>query len=229
LVGRPPRQVRERILNLTFHGIGPPPRALDPGEAKIWVETETFQSILEAARTRDDIAISFDDGNASDVRIALPALTEAGVSAMFFIVAGWLDAPGFVSRDDVARLVEAGMEVGVHGLTHRSWRELDGDDLTHELVEARRVLAELCGRPIRTAACPFGAYDRHVLALLRNAGYERVFTSDGGATVATAWLQPRNSVRRVDDASVIEQTLRRDRDRRARLVRYAKRTAKRWR
>ena len=48
--------------------------------------------------------LSFDDGNSSDVEIALPALRERGLPRRFFVVAGRLDRPGSLSRDDVREL-----------------------------------------------------------------------------------------------------------------------------
>ena len=68
----------QRLINLTFHGIGSPERPLNPGEQDVWVSDETFVSLLDSIRDRKDVAISFDDGNSSDLEHALPALRERG-------------------------------------------------------------------------------------------------------------------------------------------------------
>ena len=47
--------------------------------------------------------ISFDDGNASDLEIGLPALLERGLTATFFVLAGRLGRPGSLDADEVAR------------------------------------------------------------------------------------------------------------------------------
>lgn len=224
--GRPGR-TRARLANLTFHGIGEPPRPLGAGERAVWLDAARFERILDAIAGREDVRVTFDDGNASDVALALPALEARGLQATFFVVAGRLDAPHFLARDDVARLVEAGMEIGTHGYEHRPWRGLAGAELERELDEARRVLEEVSGRRVRQASCPFGAYDRRLLGALRTRGYERVYTSDGGLSRADAWLQARTSLAAVDDEESVGAAVRAGG--RGAFVGAARRAVKRWR
>src|SRR5262249_53718995 len=128
------------IVNLTVHGIGPAVRQLDPDENLTWVDIEQFERVLDAAVGRPDVRITFDDGNASDVEIALPRLLERGLTAEFFVLAGLLGQPGRVDHDGVRELCKAGMSVGSHGWAHRNWRQLDAEQATEEIVEANRVL-----------------------------------------------------------------------------------------
>ena len=58
--------------------VGTPERPLEPGELDVWVGHEQFVSLLDAAAERDDVTLTFDDGNASDLEQALPALRERG-------------------------------------------------------------------------------------------------------------------------------------------------------
>jgi peptidoglycan/xylan/chitin deacetylase (PgdA/CDA1 family) len=216
-----------RVVNLTFHGVGQRARTVGAGEEEVWLTLPRFLAVLDAVAGRQDVAISFDDGNASDLEYALPALAARGLHATFFIVADRLGRPGFVSSDDVHRLRAAGMTIGCHGMRHRPWRGLDGAALREELVDARSVLEELVEEPVTHASCPFGAYDRRVLSALRRCGYERVYTSDGGSADLGAWLQPRNSIRWWEGANLVE--LITEHDRRASLGRRATLVAKRWR
>src|SRR3954471_13664576 len=105
-----------RVINLTVHGIGDPPRdrTLDPGEDRTWVTVEQFEQVLDAVVGRPDVRLTFDDGNASDVEIALPRLLERGLSAEFFVLTGLLGEPGRLAVDDARLLREAGMRVGSH-------------------------------------------------------------------------------------------------------------------
>lgn len=188
----------KRLVNLTFHGVGEPERPLEPGEDGTWVSLGAFRAILDSLVGRTDVRISFDDGNASDVEIGLPELAERGLSADFFVVAGRLDKPGSLGADHVRELRDRGMEIGTHGMWHRSWRGLDATEAHDELVAARERLAEVVGRAVDTAALPLGQYDRTVLGSLRRNGYRRVFTSDRRTARRGSWLQPRYSVRHLD-------------------------------
>jgi peptidoglycan/xylan/chitin deacetylase (PgdA/CDA1 family) len=196
--------VPEQILNLNFHGVGRPiGRDFGPGERDYWVKPETFEAALDACMGRDDVNLSFDDGNWSDVELALPALRQRGLTATFFIVPSWLGEPGFMSKRDLKELVDAGMPIGNHGLQHHDWTQLSPDRLQHEITQGRRLLEELTGGKITTLALPFGAYNDMVLDSLRRHNYEHIYTSDGGTAAPDAWLQPREHAKASHDDRTI--------------------------
>jgi peptidoglycan/xylan/chitin deacetylase (PgdA/CDA1 family) len=195
------------VVNLTVHGIGTPPRDVDPDEAATWVSIEQFERVLDAVVGRPDVQLTVDDGNASDVEIALPRLRDRGLVAEFFVLAGLLGEPGRLDHDGVRELLRSGMSIGSHGWAHRDWRRLDSHQAMEEIVEANQVLDELTGQRVSRVAVPFGSYDRHVLRRLRQAKVTRVYTSDGGRARPGSWLQPRNSLRRDLDAGWIGRVL----------------------
>ncbi|MFI7449290.1 polysaccharide deacetylase family protein [Nonomuraea sp. NPDC049714] len=184
------------VTNLTVHGIGEPARELDPGEEETWVSVAQFERVMDAVAGRPDVRITFDDGNDSDVRIALPRLVERGLRAEFFVLAGLLGEPGRLDSSGVRELLGAGMRIGSHGWAHRDWRTLDAGQAAEELSAAHHLLGQLTGEPVSRVAIPFGSYDRRVLSRLRRAGVTRAFTSDGGRARPDAWLQPRTSLKR---------------------------------
>ncbi len=218
-----------RTINLTFHGVGDTARRLDPGEADVWVSRDLFLRVLDVAAGRDDVRITFDDGNVSDYEQALPALRERGMSATFFVCGGRVDRPGFLSADQVRELADAGMKIGSHGMDHRRWRGLDAGDLRTELEQSKARLEKIVERPVTEAACPFGAYDRRVLRTLRDLGYHHAYTSDRGFADATEFLQARNSVGPTDGADLLERIEAIDRTPHQAAVRRAKLAVKRWR
>ena len=215
---------------LNFHGIGTPQRELEPGEAPLWLESAHFEEILDVATTAEaSVELTFDDGNASDVEIALPNLLARGLTARFFVLAGRLEDDGSLSSDDVRMLRDEGMRIGSHGMEHRPWRGLDDRALDAELVDARRVLSSVISGPVEEAACPRGSYDRRVIRKLRDHGYARVFTSDGGRTSAGGWLQARHSLSASDSPSDIAHLIERGEAARSAAIRRVKKAAKRVR
>jgi peptidoglycan/xylan/chitin deacetylase (PgdA/CDA1 family) len=216
------------ILVLAFHGVGSLSREHDPGEAQSWLPPDVFASVLDLVAQDTHVRLTFDDGNASDVFHALPALLERGLTASFFPVVERIGQPGFVDADGLHELRDAGMNIGLHGLRHRSWRHLGSDEAREELWDARKRLSALVEQPVHEAACPFGQYDRRVLRLLRETGVRRVYTSDGGWALEGRWLQPRVSLRREGALRTVERSLT-DRGRRPALIRRATLAAKRWR
>jgi peptidoglycan/xylan/chitin deacetylase (PgdA/CDA1 family) len=196
---------RAAVIGIGFHGIGEPPPGLRAEDQICFVTLDLFLASLDEVAARPDVELSFDDGYASDVEIALPALLDRGLSARFFPVAGRLGQPGFVDPAGVRALSSAGMMIGSHGMHHRSWRGLDADSRDEELSKARSMIAEAAGTPVTTAACPFGSYDRQVLRALRHCGYTKVFTSDRRRAKASAWLQARYFVTGNDTIQTIRE------------------------
>ena len=139
----------------------------------------------------------FDDGNASDVELALPALRERGLKATFFVVAGRLGTPGFLDaarraassrrRDDDRLPRDAASRRGAASTTARC---------SEELVDAKAILEGVVGAPGHAGRVP--------VRLLRpprpaqrcgDRGYRHVYTSDRGTARAGDFLQARNTRR----------------------------------
>ena len=219
---------RSRV-NVCFHGIGEPGRVLEPGESPYWISHDAYLDILDVLADQPHVRISFDDGNASDIELGLPGLLERDLSATFFVLAGRLDRPGSLSKDDVRELVGHGMTIGTHGMDHRPWRGLDAGTRRRELEDARRVLRQVSGRPVTEAALPLGRYDRDLLAHLRDLGYTAVHTSDRRWARAGDWLQPRFSVREGDTADSVSRTMLGQQSAGRRAERALVGTVKRWR
>jgi peptidoglycan/xylan/chitin deacetylase (PgdA/CDA1 family) len=218
------------VVNLCFHGIGIPARPLEPDEELYWVEVAQFEELLDAIAGFPSMRITFDDGNASDVEQALPALLKRDLEAAFFVVAGRLDQSGSVSGAGLRELVRAGMAVGSHGMRHRPWRSLDDRVLGEELVVAAEIIAEASSHAVREVACPFGSYDRRVLRAVRQAGFERVYTVDGGPARGDAWLQSRCTIRSSDTPAQIRDLALSPRKASLRAtLRATKSFLKRWR
>ena len=76
------------VRNISFHGIGTPEGPeREPDEHRYWVTESAFLRVLDLCASVPNVRLSFDDGNASDAAIALPALLERGLSADFFPIA----------------------------------------------------------------------------------------------------------------------------------------------
>jgi peptidoglycan/xylan/chitin deacetylase (PgdA/CDA1 family) len=219
----------KRIVNVCFHGVGVPDRELEPGEHDYWISPEFFREVLDEIQGRPDVRVSFDDGNASDVEIALAELQHRNLTASFFPIAARIGKAGSVDRTGLRALAGSGMIIGSHGMWHKPWRGMTPQQLDEELVAARRIIAEASGVEVDTAACPLGSYDRKVLTLLRRLGYATVFTSDRSRSPQNAWLQARFSVRKSDDLGAVLGVLEREPSVRSQLIQTARITAKRWR
>jgi peptidoglycan/xylan/chitin deacetylase (PgdA/CDA1 family) len=218
------------LRNISFHGIGTPKGPeREPDEHRYWVGESAFLRVLDVCTEQPNIRISFDDGNASDAAIALPALQERGLTADFFPIADRLGTPGNLDPDALQALAAAGMTIGTHGAAHRPWTNALATHQELELQDARARIAEATGQPVETAACPFGAYNRKVLQALRKAGYRTVFTSDARPAHTGNWLQPRYSVEADDTPDSVRARMLTPRSTKERAVDRAVLLVKAWR
>jgi peptidoglycan/xylan/chitin deacetylase (PgdA/CDA1 family) len=154
-----------------------------------------LERILDALTARPEVRISFDDGNRSDIDVALDLLLKRQLHATFFPLAGRLCDPDSLSPAGVRELVDAGMAVGSHGMWHRPWIALTRAEADEELRQAREKITEVAGQSITRAAVPLGRYDKQTLRMLREHCFTEVNTSDRRVARFGDWLQPRFSVR----------------------------------
>ena len=179
-----------RQLVVNFHGIGEPPQEIPDDERPYWCPRDEWLSLADALadlHAERPLRITFDDGNASDVEEALPALLERGLTATFFVCAGRIGLPHYLDDEALRHLCGHGMAVGSHGWDHVDLRTVDSTTLRRETEGSRERLSEF---DVDEFALPFGSYDRRVLRSL--GGYRRVHTSDGGLA-SDGWLVPRSS------------------------------------
>jgi peptidoglycan/xylan/chitin deacetylase (PgdA/CDA1 family) len=185
-------------IYLNFHGLGAPPPHVEERERRYWITPGRFQAVLRFIRDHgcaERVRLTFDDGNRSDVTIALPMLEAFEQRAAFFVVSDRIGTPSYLGAADIARLRDAGMTIGSHGAAHVAWTTLHDAELATQVARSLKTLTGLVGHPVTEVAAPFGEYDRRVLSVLRRLGVTRVYTSDSGVALADTWLMARNTMR----------------------------------
>lgn len=145
---------------------------------------------------RRPLAVTLDDGHASALELALGVLQEQGFEATFFIATDLLDTSGYLSRAQLLRLREAGMEIGSHGCSHRPLTALPAAEMADELRRSRDLLEQLLGGPVSLLSLPHGFGSRAVGEAAREAGYRAVCASSFGVnrTDQRPWLLHRIAV-----------------------------------
>jgi peptidoglycan/xylan/chitin deacetylase (PgdA/CDA1 family) len=137
---------------------------------------------------------TFDDGFADTVTTALPRMSAHGFTGIVFVLPRHLDSgapldwpevageasrrPGLMRSIDwpmAELLVEAGWEIGSHGLTHARLTAVGDVQLREELLDSRRLIADRLGR-CELLAYPFGSWDARVAMAAADAGYSFAFS-----------------------------------------------------
>lgn len=167
-----------------------------------WLLASGHRTILPGrhdadATCRRPLLVTFDDGDVSNIEVALPLLSERGMVAEFFITSDFVGQPGMLSAADVRALADAGMGIGAHGCSHGFLEDLDMDALDAELRDSGAYLARLVGRDIVSLALPGGRGGGREYRAALAQGYRHLFGSVPGcnAGIGDDWWQ-RIPVRR---------------------------------
>jgi peptidoglycan/xylan/chitin deacetylase (PgdA/CDA1 family) len=91
-------------------------------------------------------------------------------------------ALGGMSNDQVATLSRSALvEIAGHTVSHPRLTACSTERIDAELVEGRRTLETLTGKPIRFFAYPEGGYEDRVVEAVRRAGYEAAAAVESSA------------------------------------------------
>jgi len=129
--------------------------------------------------------ITFDDGYRDYAEIAVPILERRGLQATLFVPAGMIgksnewDRGVFAERrilgaKELRDLDPQRTELGAHGYSHCRMRGLAPEQLRREVDEARSIVSEVCGRPVRLMAYPYGQaddFDEATVRAVERAGF----------------------------------------------------------
>jgi peptidoglycan/xylan/chitin deacetylase (PgdA/CDA1 family) len=80
-----------------------------------------------------------------------------------------------LDEEGARMLHDAGLELGSHTMSHADLRSLGPAELARELEDSKSAVERITGKPCRTLAYPFGAYDERVMRAAETAGYELAF------------------------------------------------------
>jgi peptidoglycan/xylan/chitin deacetylase (PgdA/CDA1 family) len=196
---------REGIPYLMYHEIEAPDRRLNQsveGYVRYVVSESAFREqmkliadsgfvghnvtgALGAKEPEKVVAITFDDGCETDLLVAAPILKEHSFGATFYIVAGLVGQPGYLSVSQLRALHEAGFEIGSHSMTHSYLKSLNSAQLRSEIFDSKDRLEQLIGNRVDHFSCPGGRWESRVSELAKEAGYRSVATSEIGLNSAT--------------------------------------------
>ena len=124
------------------------------------------------------IVLTFDDGWASDWRVAVPILQRLGWRAELFVTVGWLGRPGFMTWDELRAAAAAGMGIQSHSLSHPDLAHISHAHLRSELEASKGILEQRLGQAVEFFALPGGSGRMsHVARLARTVGYRGLCTS----------------------------------------------------
>ena len=185
---------------LTFHSIS------DNGHDFFAVSPSTFESEMRWLTERgykgislrgfyensgqgNVVVLTFDDGYKDFFRTAVPILNGLNFSATVFILAElvgdigrWrrkeLQASAMLDWDEIHGAIDAGYEIGSHGLYHPNYLHLSIEGLKQEIAGSKEIIEENIKIPVVSFAYPYNVYNEQISGIVKEAGYKYAVRND---------------------------------------------------
>jgi peptidoglycan/xylan/chitin deacetylase (PgdA/CDA1 family) len=195
------KHFRRGSVILGYHGVGSSSVADDPYLLRVrpdrfrlhvemllaagfqFVTMADFATRMNGDRGRPTgyAVVTFDDGMQDNREQALPILSEYGISATVYVLAGTIGRPNpwmrpplglrMMTASELRELAAAGWELGAHSVTHPHMSRLSYDACLKEMVDSRRTVEQLAGVAVRTFSYPFGSHGWTAMTAARAAGF----------------------------------------------------------
>jgi peptidoglycan/xylan/chitin deacetylase (PgdA/CDA1 family) len=183
---------------LLYHGISEPGIGPVPTrDGKFWITYSRFIDDLErirSARYRIGplrelwwlsgyaaktplLAITFDDGHATDYTVAFPLLHEYGFRADFFINTATVGSPGYLTWEQIDEMHRAGMSFQSHSHHHIDLSHAPLATLRRQLGHSKQLIEDRLGHPVEFLSAPYGLVNHQVMEAALEAGYRAVCNS----------------------------------------------------
>jgi peptidoglycan/xylan/chitin deacetylase (PgdA/CDA1 family) len=184
---------------LLYHGItgiGTPP--IPVGENKFWITNLQFVDQMERIRAggyevgpslselcrlpeiavqAPQLALTFDDGHATDYTDVFPLLCEYGFRADFFINTATVGSTGYLTWNQIGEMHGAGMSFQSHSHHHVNLSLMPPARLHGQLGYSKLLIEDRLGAPVEFLSVPYGLVNKRVFAAARKEGYRAVCTS----------------------------------------------------
>jgi len=123
------------------------------------------------------VTTSWDDGDPWDIKVAA-LLRDRGLAGTFYVPCAGPNNRPVIGAHDLRALRSEGFEIGAHGTSHRTLRQLSDHDLAREVRVCRMQLEDTLGEKVRMFCYPKGQHDARVIREVKRAGYEGARTTE---------------------------------------------------
>lgn len=139
------------------------------------------------------VVITFDDNQMSAYDLALPVLVKNNQTAVFYLITNRLENADSIGTDEIPKLVEAGMEIGSHTVTHSDLVRVSDAQLKTEMADSRTALEAVTGTPVLHLAYPLTSQNERVRTAAQAAGYSTATVMDPRPSTMkdSPWKLPR--------------------------------------
>ncbi|PJE63734.1 hypothetical protein COU89_01725 [Candidatus Roizmanbacteria bacterium CG10_big_fil_rev_8_21_14_0_10_45_7] len=133
------------------------------------------------------VVLTFDDGYQDFYTVVFPLLKKYNVKATVYVINRFLGWKDFLTTKQLKELSESSLvEVGAHTLNHAYLKGISKKTAAYQIVQSKRELEELLGKPVKTFAYPYGEFDPDTIRMVKEASYSAAVSVVPGMEQSTA-------------------------------------------
>lgn len=144
----------------------------DAGYQTILPEQLYNYLVFDGSLPEKPIMITFDDTREEQFSIGAAEMKKYGFKGVFFIMTVSINRPGYMSKEQIKSLSDAGHVVGAHTWDHHMVTKYTGDDWNTQLVKPKAKLEEIIGKPVTDFAYPFGLWNIVAIPEIKKSDYK---------------------------------------------------------
>jgi peptidoglycan/xylan/chitin deacetylase (PgdA/CDA1 family) len=142
------------------------------------LERAAAQLTSAAAVNHTVVSFTFDDGDV-DQMMAARVLHTYGLHGTFYIIAGAVGAPTYVTLPDLHTLAAYGDEIGGHTVSHLELPHITAAEARRQVCDGRDTLIRWGFHHVTSFAYPGGVFSPATEAIVRECGFNSARTVDG--------------------------------------------------
>lgn len=158
------------------------------------VRDNGFAIVEKITKPKGEVMIVFDDGFRG-IYDTKDFFIRNGLRPTVFLAVSLIGTPGYLSREEILELQEAGFIFQCHTWSHEDLTKFSKEELGRELGEAKRELETLLGKAVDEICFPIGYFSQQVLDECKRYGYKTMYSSIPGNyfdTMFAEGLKTRN-------------------------------------
>lgn len=154
------------------------------------------------------VVLTFDDGFEDFYIYAFPVLKRYKFPAVVYVLPNYINGtadwfakegrpcPPMLKLEQIQEIMDYGIEIGSHGLSHVKLAEVSYERMRKEIFESKIEIEAIIKRKVRHFCYPYGSYNTSVIEVVKEAGYVSAVTCVRGGVVPgnDLWQLPRKAV-----------------------------------
>jgi hypothetical protein len=132
-------------------------------------DTDKKAISLAISQKKKPIVFTFDDGYDDAYTQAMPILQKYGFTGTFYIIRNYVGKPEYLTKAQIDKMSDAGMEIGSHTLSHPDLKTASEETQRKQIFESKEQSTSFC--------YPAGKFSDLTVSLVKEALYTTAVTT----------------------------------------------------